>query len=208
MKRFLAFVLLVTLAAPTPAFAAPAKTKLTIKADLADGAGLRTWVLNCDFSVGNHPNRNAACALLKKKGTTIFKPVPADAACTMQYGGDQKVTVTGIVNKKKVSATFNRSGGCEIARYDAAEPLFTIPNTQVVYGFVQLDGQPSAAPVVFTNSRKSATSKATVERGFAIRLELGTWVGSAGSGLKCVPVQVTVPADPSPLTITCTSPKS
>lgn len=208
MKRILTLLTISALALslPMPATASSAKTKLTIKADLADGGGVRIWTLNCDFSTGNHPNRNAACALLKKTGTTLFKPVPPDTACTMIYGGDQRISVTGIVNKKKVAATFNRSGGCEIARYDAAEALFTIPNTQVLRGTLTLDGAPAAGPILFTSGSKSVGTKAT-ETGFAIRLGVGSWLGSAGIG-RCVAVTVTVPSEPLPLTISCTSPKS
>lgn len=206
MKRALVFGLLLVLGVATPGTAATAKTKVTIKADLADGAGVRTWVLNCDGSGSNHPNRAAACALLKKKGTALFKPVPSGTICTELYGGSQQVSVTGVVARKKVSASFNRSNGCEISRYDAAEALFTIPNTQVFSGVLQLDGVPAAGPIVFSSGATTVGTKATAS-GFNVRLGLGTWIGSSGVG-RCTPVTVVVPSTFAPLTISCTAPKS
>lgn len=209
MKRVLLVLLTVVLSTTgmAPASAA-SKTRLTIKADLFDGAGMRKWSLICDTKGGNHPNRTEACALLKAKGRTIFTPVPKNAMCTMIYGGDQKITVTGVVANRKVSATFTRANGCEIARYEKAIALFTIPNTQVFFGSVLLNETPTNAPVVFTDRKTTVGTRAN-ESGFRIRLGIGTWTGSAaGAGFSCQPVTITVPAPDAPLTISCTAIKS
>lgn len=210
MKRLLVLILTATMLASgmTPAFAA-SKTRLTIKADFADGSGVKVWSLVCDKSTGNHPNRKAACALLKQKGVKLFKPVAQDALCTMIYGGDQRVTVTGLVANRKVKATFTRVNGCEIARYEAAAALFPTPAPvgQLLTGSVTLDGTATTGTVIFTNGKTSIAVKAT-EMGFQVRLPDGTWTGSAGVGVSCQPVLITIPAPDAPVAISCTSNKS
>ncbi len=46
-----------------------------------------------------------------------------DQACTMQYGGPATAKVTGSVDGKEVSASFNRTDGCQIALWDAAKSV-------------------------------------------------------------------------------------
>ena len=50
-------------------------------------------------------------------------PRPTDQACTQQYGGPQKATVTGSVDGKAVESKFSRTDGCEIAAWDAAKDV-------------------------------------------------------------------------------------
>lgn len=212
MKKLLVILLSVSFvwSGITPANAAT-KTRLTIKANFADGTPVKTWNLICDKSGGNHPNRKEACALLIKKGLSLFKPVPKDAICDMMYGGDQRVTVTGLLANRKVNATFTRTNGCEIARYDAAAALFgnptPIPVGQLIRGTLLLNGQAVAGTVLFTDGKRTVSAKAT-EQGFEIRLSDGTWTGSAGVGISCAPVTITTPAPDAPLTISCTAAKS
>jgi hypothetical protein len=63
------------------------------------------------------------CPELLALGPEVWAPVPDDAACTKIYGGPQVMEVAGFVGGRAVEATFTRSGGCEIGRYDAAVPL-------------------------------------------------------------------------------------
>jgi hypothetical protein len=58
----------------------------------------------------------------------LLEPVPATAACTMIYGGPQKATVTGTLEGQAVNATFERSNGCEIARWDAMAKAGVLPS--------------------------------------------------------------------------------
>lgn len=53
-----------------------------------------------------------------------FTPPPADEACTQIYGGPQVLTVRGEWGSQAVDATFRRTNGCEITRYDAVAPAF------------------------------------------------------------------------------------
>ena len=65
------------------------------------------------------------CAWLAAEGAAIFAVPPPNQACTEQYGGPEVATVTGTFDGKPVDTTFSRTNGCEIARYDAAAPLWT-----------------------------------------------------------------------------------
>jgi hypothetical protein len=56
-----------------------------------------------------------------------FAPVPAGSACTMIYGGPNKATVKGTLDGAAVDATFTRSDGCEIGRWDRMADLKILP---------------------------------------------------------------------------------
>jgi hypothetical protein len=201
MKRALLLIAALMVSIVPPAVAA-ARTSLTITADLQDGASAYTWTLTCDPVGGKHPNRKAACAIIAKQGTKLFVPVPPDAACTMIYGGAEQVKVRGTIKGKKVNAVFTRSNGCEIARYDKAQALFTIPGTQVLRGNITLDDQPADGQVIFLSGRRQVNTTA-VAGAFAVRLGEGTWLGSSGLGRSCTPVTVVVPSEPTAPLIAC-----
>ncbi|UKA50556.1 subtilase-type protease inhibitor [Arthrobacter sp. FW305-123] len=71
-----------------------------------------------------HPSAAEACNTLKSS-PSILSPAPprTDQACTMQYGGPATAKVTGSVDGKEVSASFNRTDGCQIALWDAAKSV-------------------------------------------------------------------------------------
>ena len=73
--------------------------------------------LTCDPAGGTHPNPEKACELLAADPAAL-EPVPPDTACTMIYGGPEEATIVGVVNGEEVDAAFNRSGGCELDRWD------------------------------------------------------------------------------------------
>ena len=94
------------------------------------GAQQPPVTLSCDWvggtSSGTHPQAERACADLQAavRAGTPFAPVPPDAMCTQQYGGDAVVEVTGAVlavdgAPVDVAATFTRTDGCQIGRFDA-----------------------------------------------------------------------------------------
>jgi hypothetical protein len=56
-----------------------------------------------------------------------FAALDPNQACTMIFGGPGKATVTGTLDGAAVDATFTRSGGCEIARWDRMVELGLIP---------------------------------------------------------------------------------
>lgn len=83
--------------------------------------------LDCDGDGGDHPARSAACERLRELArtgdTAAFDPVPADAMCTMQYGGPETAQIVGTWDGRPVDASFARNGGCEIARWKALQPV-------------------------------------------------------------------------------------
>jgi hypothetical protein len=54
-------------------------------------------------------------------------PVPSGSACTMIFGGPQKATITGTLDGQPVNASFERSNGCEIARWENLVKLGVLP---------------------------------------------------------------------------------
>jgi hypothetical protein len=101
-------------------------TDLTIVSD--DGNGkTETWTLTCDPAGGTHPDPEAACAALAGKGTTAMPAVAKDTMCTQQFGGPQTAKITGTWQGKPVDASFSRTNGCEISRWQALEGL--LPKT-------------------------------------------------------------------------------
>lgn len=91
------------------------------------GAGVDgTVTLRCHPAGGSHREAGAACARLDavtRWGKDTFAPVPKDALCTMQYGGPQTARVTGRWAGRQVDATYARTNGCEIARWNALVPV-------------------------------------------------------------------------------------
>jgi hypothetical protein len=74
--------------------------------------------LTCDPDGGSHPDPAAACAALLENEEAL-EPVAGDVACTEIYGGNQIARITG----SGVHASFSRENGCEIARWDALQPV-------------------------------------------------------------------------------------
>lgn len=71
-----------------------------------------------------HPDAAAGCLALKTNAAILSPaPRPTDRACTMQYGGPQLATVTGVVDGQPVEASFSLRDGCEIATWNAAKAV-------------------------------------------------------------------------------------
>ncbi|WP_200954972.1 SSI family serine proteinase inhibitor [Aeromicrobium sp. Root236] len=92
------------------------------------GADPETYTLTCDPPGGNHPQPAEACAALDAAGAEVFEPVPKDQVCTELYGGPQTATVTGTYEGDKVDATFTRTNGCEVDRWEQlGTTFFNVP---------------------------------------------------------------------------------
>jgi hypothetical protein len=96
-----------------------AATNLTLTFDAGKFKGMVVQI-TCPSS-----DSDQACELLDKEGAMLFAPVARDSACTEIFGGEDVVRVEGTVDGEPVDAILNRSNGCEIARFDAAEPLWS-----------------------------------------------------------------------------------
>ncbi len=57
----------------------------------------------------------------------LFAPISPKVACTDIYGGPQRARVTGVVESKRVWATFSRMNGCHIERWAKVSPWLLPP---------------------------------------------------------------------------------
>ncbi|MFD4985978.1 SSI family serine proteinase inhibitor [Streptomyces sp. NPDC058372] len=106
-----------------------AQDRLTVTVRDA-GAGDGTYELRCRPGGGDHRDVVGACARLAElaaEGRDPFAPVPRDAMCTMQYGGDATARVEGSWRGRAVDASFARTDGCRIAKWDQLVPV--LPST-------------------------------------------------------------------------------
>ncbi|MFD0316031.1 hypothetical protein [Streptomyces flavalbus] len=76
---------------------------------------------------GLHPDPGGACRAVARSvregGGEGFAPVARGSVCTMLYGAPATARVTGSWAGWPVDAVFDRSDGCEIARWDRLVPL-------------------------------------------------------------------------------------
>ncbi|ARP71299.1 hypothetical protein LK07_17610 [Streptomyces pluripotens] len=80
----------------------------------------------CHPDAGLHPDPAGACRVLDSHtrwGQDPFAPVAPGSVCTMLYGGPATAHVTGTWAGRPVDASYDRSNGCEIGRWDRMVPL-------------------------------------------------------------------------------------
>ncbi|RVU27563.1 hypothetical protein EOT10_08315 [Streptomyces antnestii] len=93
--------------------------------DAGDGRD-GTYDLECGPAGGSHPEPSDACARLDQlsaDGHDPFAPLPEGAQCTMQYGGSATARITGTWHGRPVNATYKRTDGCEISRWQGLVPV-------------------------------------------------------------------------------------
>jgi hypothetical protein len=115
-----------------PASAAVAGDHLTVTVRHAGAGRDGTYELSCHPGAGSHPDVAGACRVLDRNtrwGRDTFAPVAPGTACTMLYGGPATARVTGTWAGRPVDATYDRSNGCEIGRWDRMVPLLPDPGT-------------------------------------------------------------------------------
>jgi aminoglycoside phosphotransferase (APT) family kinase protein len=84
-----------------------------------------TFTLRCRPTGGDLPRAARACAALAQLRDP-FRPVPADAVCTQQYGGPSEAFVVGRFEGRRIWTRFNRRDGCHISRWQKHSFLFPI----------------------------------------------------------------------------------
>ncbi|MEV8099130.1 SSI family serine proteinase inhibitor [Kitasatospora sp. NPDC085879] len=88
----------------------------------ADG----TYLLECHPARGSHPRPLQACDRLDAAttwGQDPFAPAPTGEMCSMISGGPATAHITGFWAGRPVNATYDRSNGCEISRWDNLVPV-------------------------------------------------------------------------------------
>ncbi|ELP69267.1 SSI family serine proteinase inhibitor [Streptomyces turgidiscabies] len=103
-----------------------ASDRLTVTVRGTGGRADGRFELACHPGGGSHPDVEEACGSLDRGarwGKDPFAPVPPDSVCTMMYGGPATAHVTGTWAGRPVDATFDRSNGCQMARWDRLVPL-------------------------------------------------------------------------------------
>lgn len=86
---------------------------------------------SCTLVVSCSPAQHDAvadevCAWIATDGTVALGDVaPEQEACTEIYGGPETAHVTGTIDRTPVDASFSRTDGCEIRRWDAVVALWT-----------------------------------------------------------------------------------
>jgi hypothetical protein len=88
-------------------------------------AAARSWTLECAPAAGTLPRRATACTRLSRMSRP-FAPTRRNVACSDIYGGPQVALVTGSFEGRTIHATFNRTNGCQVARWDRVRFLFPI----------------------------------------------------------------------------------
>lgn len=125
----LSLALLVLVAAPTSHAVMSSSTSLRVTywKDSAQPAATVTWTLRCAPAGGTLPRPDRACARLATGGAKLFAPLPKNIVCTEIYGGPQKARVVGTVSGRRVWATFTRTNGCHIDRWQRVSPWLLPP---------------------------------------------------------------------------------
>jgi Subtilisin inhibitor-like len=108
---------------------APPRTALTISYwEHGSASGKKkVWTLGCDPARGTLKRPRRACKDIARGGRGLFAPVEAGAICTEIYGGPQVALITGILDGRRVWTRLQRSGGCEIDRWNRLAPWLLPP---------------------------------------------------------------------------------
>jgi Subtilisin inhibitor-like len=127
VRALLAAAVLVALVIPGASGGAASGTSLSISVWLEgrkNGDAL-TFTLRCRPTGGDLPRAARACTALSQLEDP-FRPVPADAICTQQYGGPSEAFVVGRFEGRRIWTRFNRRNGCHISRWQKHSFLFPI----------------------------------------------------------------------------------
>ncbi|MDX3308970.1 SSI family serine proteinase inhibitor [Streptomyces sp. ME08-AFT2] len=113
---------------------------LTVTVRHSGGRTDGTFEVYCRPDRGSHPDPGGACGAVDRNtrwGRDVFAPVPGGELCTMRYGGPATAHVTGRWAGRPVDATFDRSNGCQIERWDRFVPLLPGPRPASAAGVAE-----------------------------------------------------------------------
>jgi Subtilisin inhibitor-like len=100
----------------------PTSVTVTYWSDGANTEKRQQWTLRCAPARGTLARPAVACRKLAEGGAKLFAPIRKDVACTQIYGGPDVGRVVGTVKGNRVWASFSRSDGCQISRWDRISP--------------------------------------------------------------------------------------
>lgn len=83
-----------------------------------------SWTLECDPVGGDHPDKEAACATLASLKDPFGKVKPTPRCNEIPGATDDRATVTGTYEGKKIDQMFDRKNGCHFERWDRLGPVF------------------------------------------------------------------------------------
>jgi len=101
--------------------------KITYWPNGANESVRKTWTLRCDPAGGTVARPEVACRKLAVGGRKLFAPVSRNAICTEIYGGPEMARIVGVVDGRRVWATFSLTNGCHIGRWNRFSP-WLLPN--------------------------------------------------------------------------------
>lgn len=106
----------------------PSKDGASIGITVISNDKVKQGTLLCPSARNNNAEKKA-CKILDDEYPEIFAPVAKNMMCTEMYGGDETAFIGGWVKGKRFSASFNRTNGCEIARWDAIKEFRELATT-------------------------------------------------------------------------------
>ena len=69
------------------------------------------------------PTDSSACGAAAGVSEADLAPPAGDQACTQIYGGPEEASIKGTLRGDAVDASFKRTDGCQIARWDGVKDL-------------------------------------------------------------------------------------
>ncbi|WP_053226057.1 hypothetical protein [Solirubrobacter soli] len=69
------------------------------------------------------PTDSQACGAAAGISAADIRPTDGNVACTQIYGGPEEATIKGTIRGEEINATFSRTDGCEIERWDRVKAL-------------------------------------------------------------------------------------
>jgi Subtilisin inhibitor-like len=107
----------------SPSLAATVDLKVTVWPKGKESGHAVTWSLRCTPAGGTLPRPGQACRALRALRDP-FALIPPSEICTQIYGGPQVALVHGTFRGRRVWASFKRTDGCQVARWNRLAFLF------------------------------------------------------------------------------------
>jgi hypothetical protein len=71
------------------------------------------------------PTDSKACGAAAGVSAADLRETAPNKACTQLYGGPEEASIKGTIRGDQVDATFKRTDGCEIERWERVKPLLS-----------------------------------------------------------------------------------